>query len=354
VEIESELTQAAAHLDNFSWSWRNQAIKMGVCLTGKMNDGPMIEVRDLTKRYAGRVAVDGISFSVARGEIVGLLGPNGAGKSTTLRILSCFLPATSGSARIAGFDVFTQHEEVRRRIGYMPENNPLHKDMRVRDYLKFRARLKGLGYKASRERVDFVMQQVGLADVGRRVIGHLSKGYQQRVGLADALVHDPELVILDEPTLGLDPNQIRAVRQLIKDLAPRHTVLLSSHILPEVEMTCGRVLILDRGRVLAADTPENLQKIFEASRPVVAEIAASAEELRNCWEAMAEVTHFDIAPAGGEYQRCTFTARAGVDLRPKIYETVRQRGWRLRELTRDRYTLEDVFVRLTRPEKDEQ
>ena len=174
---------------------------------------PMIEVSNLTKRYAGRTAVDDISFTVARGEIVGLLGPNGAGKSTTMRVLSGFMPATSGTVRVAGFDVFHDSDEVRRRIGYMPENNPLYPEMRVREYLKFRARLKGLGWRKSRERVTTVMEQCGLTDVGRRIIGQLSKGYKQRVGLADALVHEPELIILDEPTIGLDPHQIRSVRR---------------------------------------------------------------------------------------------------------------------------------------------
>src|SRR5580700_1528530 len=209
-----------------------------------MNNGLMIEVSNLTKRYAGHTAVSDISFTVGRGEIVGLLGPNGAGKSTTMRILACFLPATSGTVRVAGLDVFRQSEEVRRRIGYMPENNPLHADMRVREYLKFRARLKGLSRQRSRERIDIVTEQCGLTGVDRRIIGQLSKGYRQRVGLADALVHEPELIILDEPTIGLDPSQIRSVRQLIKDLGRRHTVLISSHILPEVEMTCNRVMIM--------------------------------------------------------------------------------------------------------------
>src|SRR5215470_16236669 len=199
-----------------------------------MNEGLMIEVANLTKRYAGHTAVSDISFNVARGEVVGLLGPNGAGKSTTMRVLSCYLPATSGTVRVAGLDVFHHSEEVRRRIGYMPENNPLYYDMRVREYLKFRARLKGLGIKRSRQRVDTVMEQCALTDVSRRIIGHLSKGYRQRVGLADALVHEPELIILDEPTIGLDPHQIRSVRQLIKDLSRNHTVLISTHILSEV------------------------------------------------------------------------------------------------------------------------
>jgi ABC-2 type transport system ATP-binding protein len=242
-----------------------------------MNDNAMIAVTDLTKRYAGRTAVAGISFTVARGEIVGLLGPNGAGKSTTMRILSCFLPATSGTVRVAGFDVFHQSEEVRRRIGYMPENNPLYPEMRVREYLKFRARLKGLDWRRSRERVTTVMEQCGLTEVGRRIIGQLSKGYKQRVGLADALVHEPELIILDEPTIGLDPHQIRAVRQLIKSLAQKHTVLISTHILPEAEMTCNRMLIMYDGKILAADTPDNLQRLMAGSSQIIAEIAAPAE-----------------------------------------------------------------------------
>jgi ABC-2 type transport system ATP-binding protein len=319
-----------------------------------MTAGPMIEVQNLTKRYAGRLAVDRLNFTVQRGEVVGLLGPNGAGKSTTMRILACFLPASEGTARVAGLDVYTQADEVRRRIGYMPEHNPLHHDMRVRDYLKFRARLKGLSRAASRERVDVVMQQCGLTEVHKRIIGHLSKGYQQRVGLADALVHEPELLILDEPTIGLDPNQIRTVRQLIKDLAARHTVLLSSHILPEVEMTCGRVLILANGRILAADTPANLQKRLGESGLVVAEIAAPETELKACFDSHPEILRYDLSPAEGKYWRCTFSAPPGVDLRPALFDLVRQHQWALRELTRDRLSLEDIFVRLTRPDREEE
>jgi gliding motility-associated transport system ATP-binding protein len=314
----------------------------------------MIEVSNLTKRYAGNTAVADLSFTVNRGEIVGLLGPNGAGKSTTMRILSCFIPATSGTARVAGLDVFTQADEVRRRIGYMPENNPLHFDMRVREYLKFRARLKGLGRSRSRQRVDAVVAQCGLVDVSKRIIGQLSKGYRQRVGLADALVHEPELIILDEPTIGLDPSQIRVVRQLIKELGHRHTVLLSSHILPEVEMTCNRVMIMREGRILAADTPENLEKSMGRSGHIIAEIAAPLEELRACWERMAEVAHYNIAPAEGQYHRCSLTAIGGEDLRPKIFAVVREHDWKLRELFRLRHSLEDVYIRLTRPESEEE
>src|SRR5271163_2598270 len=261
----------------------------------------MIEVANLTKRYGGRTAVSDISFNVARGEIVGLLGPNGAGKSTTMRVLSCFMPATSGTVRVAGFDVFHQSDEVRRRIGYMPENNPLHPDMRVREYLKFRARLKGLGWRRSRERVDTVMEQCSLTDVTKRIIGQLSKGYRQRVGLADALVHEPELIILDEPTIGLDPNQIRSVRQLIKSLAQKHTVLISTHILPEVEMMCSRMLIMLGGKILAADTPENLQKLMAGNSQIIAEIDAPAEELRDVWSQMPGIEQFDVSAGGDNF-----------------------------------------------------
>jgi ABC-2 type transport system ATP-binding protein len=318
-----------------------------------MTNGLMIEVENLTKRYTGRPAVTGVSFAVGRGEIVGLLGPNGAGKSTIMRILSAYMPATSGTVRVAGFDVFSEAGEVRQRIGYMPENNPLHREMRVREYLKFRAALKGLRRSQARERIDTVMQQCGLTDVTKRIIGQLSKGYQQRVGLADALVHEPELIILDEPTIGLDPNQIRSVRQLIKDLAEHHTVLISTHILPEVEMTCNRVLILHQGRILAADTPDNLQNIMAEGGQVVAEIAAPWEELRACWEATPEVEDYDMAPSEGDYIRCGLNARPGVDLRPQVFSLVCERGWRLRELSRSRHSLEDIFVRVTRPNQEE-
>ncbi len=314
----------------------------------------MIEVTNLTKRYAGHTAVAGISFTVARGEIVGLLGPNGAGKSTTMRILSCFMPATSGTVRVAGLDVFHQSLEVRRRIGFMPENNPLYPEMRVREYLKFRARIKGLGWKRSRERVSTVMEQCDLTDVGRRIIGQLSKGYKQRVGLADALVHEPELIILDEPTIGLDPQQIRSVRQLIKSLAGKHTVLISTHILPEAEMTCNRMLIMYGGKILAADTPENLQRLMAGSSQIIAEIAAPPEELRELWALTPGIEQFDVSASEGDFQRCALTPRDGFDLRPVIFELARERGWVLRELTRSRHSLEDIYVQVTKPNEEEE
>jgi len=319
-----------------------------------MSDEWRIEVDNLTKRYAGHTAIDGLTFNVRPGEIVGFLGKNGAGKSTTMRILSCFMAATSGSAKVAGHDIFTQADEVRRRIGYMPENNPLHTDMRVREYLKFRARLKGLSRARSRERVDVVTEQCSLQDVASKVIGTLSKGYRQRVGLADALVHEPDLIILDEPTIGLDPHQIRSVRQLIQSLGKKHTVLISTHILPEVDMLCDRVVIIRDGRLIASDTPENLRKLVGQDSQVVAEIAASEAELRQCWEQLPEVEYFDIAPAEGVFLRCSLTGREGADLRQVVFDTVTARGWKLRELTRNRHSLEDIFVRITRTDKEEE
>jgi len=319
-----------------------------------MSDNWMIEVANLTKRYAGHTAVSNISFSVARGEIVGLLGPNGAGKSTTMRILACAQPGTSGTVHVAGLDVFLESREVRRRIGYMPENNPLHPEMRVLEYLKFRAQLKGLGRARTRDRLDVVTEQCGLKEVGRRIIGQLSKGYRQRVGLADALLHEPELIILDEPTIGLDPRQIRSVRQLIKSLATRHTVLLSTHILPEAEMTCSRMLIMYEGKILAADTPENLQRLMSGNGQVVAEIAAPAAELQECCAQIPEIEQFELSPVEGEYVRCAVTPREGVDLRPQLFALARERGWYLRELTRSRHSLEDIYVQVTGPEEEEE
>ena len=314
----------------------------------------MIEVRDLTKRYPGRTAVDGLTFSVARGEIVGFLGPNGAGKSTTMRILASYLPATSGTARVAGFDVFHQPDEVRRRIGYMPEHNPLHLDMRVREYLKFRARLKGLGWRRSRERVGTVIDQCSLRDVEHRIIGQLSKGYRQRVGLADALVHEPDLIILDEPTIGLDPHQIRAVRALIKNLAENHTVLLSTHILSEVEMVCTRVLILNQGRIIASDTAHNLERHLALDGQVIAEIAAPEADLREAFRDLPDLERLEIDPVEGDFMRVALTPKKGCDFRPIVFEQVRTRGWTLRELTRDRHSLEDIFVHLTKGRKEDQ
>ena len=313
---------------------------------------PMIEVQNLTKFYGSQAAIQDLSFTVQRGEIVGFIGPNGAGKSTTMRILAGFLSATEGTVRVAGHDVSAESEEVRRRVGFMPENNPLHEDMRVREYLKFRARLKGLNREESRDRVGDVMEQLSLTDVQHRMIGALSKGYRQRVGLADALVHEPELLILDEPTIGLDPHQIRTVRQHIKELGRDHTVLISSHILPEVEVTCTQLLIFQEGNILAADTPRGLEQRLGGRQRITVELNAPMEALNKAWEEMAEIEHHRILPAEGNFYRSALTPRDGEDLRPRISALAHARGWPLRELTRERHTLEDIFVHITRVEED--
>ena len=320
---------------------------------GEPNDvPPMVEVNGLTKYYGSRAAIRDLSFTVPRGEIAGLIGPNGAGKSTTMRILAGYLSATEGTARAAGHDVATEGEAVRRRIGFMPEQNPLHTDLRVREYLKFRARLKGLDRRASRERVGEMLTQFDLNDVQDQMIGTLSKGYRQRVGLADALVHEPDLLILDEPTIGLDPHQIRTVRQFIKDLAEHHTVLISSHILAEMEATCTRLMIFREGKIIANDTPEKLEQEMGGQYRVTVELGATAPALVEAWEEMGAIAQHRVQPAGGEFQRCVLTPRDGEDLRPRISALARARGWPLRELTRERHTLEDIYVHFTRAEED--
>src|SRR6266436_353510 len=238
----------------------------------------MIKVENLTKRYAGHTAIRDLNFEVGQGEIMGFLGPNGAGKTTTMRILAGFMPATSGRASIAGFDVFEQSLQARSRLGYMPENVPLYNDMRVTEYLDYRAALKAVPHRRVAERVGDVRELCGLKEVEKKVIGTLSKGYRQRVGLADALLHEPDLLILDEPTIGLDPNQIRQVRELIKNLGKQHTILLSTHILTEVEMTCSRVIIINRGRIEACDTPENLLGRIRTAGGVVVEARVGSDD----------------------------------------------------------------------------
>ena len=308
----------------------------------------MIEVHQLTKRFARHEAVRGISFSVNKGEIVGFLGPNGAGKTTTLRMLTGYLPPTSGSASIAGFDIFRQSIEARRKIGYMPENVPLYEDMRVKDYLKFRAQLKGLAGSESRRRVGTVIDTCGLEGVRRKMIKTLSKGYRQRVGLADALVHDPELLILDEPTNGLDPNQIRQIRELIKQLADTHTVLVSTHILSEVEMTCGRVIIIDGGKIKAADTPANLISEMRAAGRVQVELQTDPEVASGAISRLDRVKKVSSETMDGGWTRFTVWVDSGTDARERIHNLSAQYGWPCRSLFRHEATLEDVFVELTR------
>ncbi len=310
----------------------------------------MIKVENLTKRYAGHTAIKDLSFEVEKGEIVGFLGPNGAGKTTTMRILASFLPPTAGRASIAGFDVFEQSLQARAHLGYMAENVPLYNDMRVTEYLDYRAALKGVPHRRVGERVGDVKELCGLKEVERKLIATLSKGYRQRVGLADALLHEPDLLILDEPTIGLDPNQIRQVRDLIKNLGKQHTILLSTHILPEVEMTCSRVIIVHRGRIEASDTPENLLSQIRQAGGVLVEAKVGddngAEELKKI-SGVRDVT----SESEGDWKIFSLRVESGVDVRTEIFQLATARHWTVRELSQRRATLEDVFVEITHPDE---
>ena len=303
----------------------------------------MIHVSNLTKYYGDYPAVRNVSFDVARGQIVGFLGPNGAGKSTTMRILAGYQTATSGQATIDGFDVFWQPVEVRRRIGYMAENCPLYHDMRVSEYLVYRAGIKGLHGRQRRQRLDYVLKRCWLTDVRRQLIGTLSKGYRQRVGLADTLLADPSVLILDEPTAGLDPTQIREARNLIHELGQEHTIILSTHILPEVEMTCNHVIIIHRGRVAASGSLRDLEQQAKRRAGIVAETTGPVEPgpLRQLHGA-AEVDIESID--GGTRVRITTDQPEAVS--GKLYALAVARGWHLRSLQPQRHTLEDLFVRI--------
>lgn len=306
----------------------------------------MISVANLTKRYGRLTAVDNVSFDVGRGEVVGFLGPNGAGKTTTMRILSCFLAPTGGKVTIAGLDILADSIEVRRRVGYLPENVPLYEDMRVGEYLAYRGRLKGLGGARLRERVDDSVVQCDLNDVFGSTIGTLSKGYRQRVGLADSLLHEPDVLILDEPTMGLDPNQIRRTRNLIRSLGRRYTVLLSSHILHEVESVCERVLIINRGRIVASDTTENLVALIKGHVVTVAEISGPHEELVRRIQAIPGVARVREELEAG-WTRLRIESIRGRDVRTDLFHLASLNGWILRELREERRNLEDVFVAVT-------
>jgi len=312
---------------------------------------PMIDVQHLTKRYGQHVALDGVSFSVNAGEVVGFLGPNGAGKSTTMRILTTFMAATSGTARVGGDCVFEQPDRVRERIGYMPENNPLPLDLRVADYLGFRAELKRLAKRETTGRVSEVMEQCGIEDVAKRFIGQLSRGYRQRVGMADALLAKPELIVLDEPTSGLDPNQVRSVRRLIRELAGEHTVLISSHILSEIEMTCDRVVILHEGRLLASGALNDL--MAKANASVIAEVQAPLPEVQQ-WAAELALGQAEVAGQPDGYVRCQFAGAIDGSARERVFAAANERGWPLRELSRRAPSLEDLFVSLTQEREEPQ
>jgi ABC-2 type transport system ATP-binding protein len=314
----------------------------------------MIEVDKLTKRYGPVTAIRDVSFSVAPGEIVGFLGPNGAGKSTTMRILACFLPASAGTARVAGFDVFRESMEVRQRIGYLPENVPLYNDMRVAPYLDFVAELKGVPRSARRRRVGEVMERCLIDDVQTRLIRNLSKGYRQRVGLAQALVSDPHVLILDEPTIGLDPAQIAEIRALIKSLAGEHTVILSTHILPEVAMVCSGVVIINRGSIVAQGPIDRLVEQFFPTSRVEVEIAGAPAAVRDGIRAIPGVVRVEEAgDARDGSGRFVVESARDRDVRGEIFQMAAQQKWALRELRQVGMTLEEVFIRIVAGEERE-
>jgi ABC-2 type transport system ATP-binding protein len=304
----------------------------------------MIQVESLTKRYGAVSAVDRLNFSIGRGEIVGFLGPNGAGKTTTIRILTTYLTPTTGRARLGGHDVLDDPLGVRRVVGYLPENVPLYPEMRVREFLDYRSRLKDVPRSKRRASIDRVVERCRLADVENRIVGQLSKGYRQRVGLADAMVHDPDILVLDEPTVGLDPIQIREVRSLIKELGDRHTILLSTHIMPEVEAVCGRVLVIARGRIAIDDQLDKVR--VEASIEV--EVNGPVDAVRKALETTPGVARVASRPSSDGVGRFDVSARHGSDPREAIAQRVVSNGWGLRRLEIRRSTLEDRFVQAVR------
>lgn len=309
----------------------------------------MIEVRNLSKFYGSHHAVDNISFHVAEGEIVGFLGPNGAGKTTTLRILTCFHPATRGTAAIAGHDVLTESMKVRRQVGYLPESVPLYLEMRAREYLNFRGKLRGLNKADRKTAIARVTQRCWLGEVIDRPLSQLSKGFRQRVGLADALLHNPKVLILDEPTVGLDPAQIRETRSLIRELAQEHTVMLSSHILPEVEATCRRIIIIHRGKIVASGSPEELRQRVTGESKLIAELRGPQNDVAAGIRKLNGVHDVQTEASNGWTRVWVATKN---DLREDIYRLSTEKGWTVRELRRDVASLEDFFVKIVAGARD--
>lgn len=312
----------------------------------------MITVKELTKKYARSTAVDHISFEVEKGQVVGFLGPNGAGKTTTMRILTCFLPPTEGSASVAGFDVLEQPLEVKKRIGYLPENPPIYPEMDTAEYLSFVGKLKGLSGNDLEKRIDYVSERCQIGDVKKKLLGKLSKGYRQRVGLAQAIIHNPEVLILDEPTAGLDPKQINETRELIRSLAGEHTIVLSTHILPEVEQTCEKVIIINKGKLIATDSVENLQTRARAGESVLVEVASRNGNL-NCPEVIDRLQK--IAGVSRVVSRETRDNSAVIEVEAQQNRAVRgdlaraivEAGWDLNELRPAAMSLEEIFLQLT-------
>jgi ABC-2 type transport system ATP-binding protein len=310
----------------------------------------VIEVQHLTKRYGRVTAVHDVSFTVNRGEILGFLGPNGAGKTTTMRILTGFMPATEGKAVVAGFDVFDQPIEAKRRTGYLPETPPLYPDMTVAEYLGFVARIKGVPSAERRQRVTKVMERTRVDDMAGRLCGKLSKGYKQRVGLAQALIHNPDVLILDEPTAGLDPKQIIETRELIKELAGDHTIILSTHILPEVAQTCQRVVIINKGHVVAVDTPDNLTAKLRGSETMYVQVEAPGVDASATLGRLPGVTGIAEADRHAGFVGYSVESEPGRDIRRELARAVVTNGWGLLEMRPMRLSLEDVFLTLTTEE----
>jgi ABC-2 type transport system ATP-binding protein len=308
----------------------------------------VIAVNELTKAYGPTLAVDHISFEVDKGQIVGFLGPNGAGKSTTLKILTCYIPPTSGGATINGHDIFHDSIAVRESLGYLPENCPLYTEMKVDEYLDFRGQLRKMDRASRKKRIDYVTDRCWLNPVRKRLISHLSKGYRQRVGLADALLHDPAVLILDEPTVGLDPTQIRETRKLIKDLGGDHTIMLSTHILPEVEMVCDRAIFISSGRIVAQGTLEELRNTRRASARVLVECRGPGRDVEAALARVSGVHHVELTNGQSDnYVTAALKAKEGYDVREEAARTVISNGWPLREVRLEHATLEEFFVQVT-------
>ncbi len=312
----------------------------------------MIEVQNLTKRYGPFTAVDDVSFRVERGEILGFLGPNGAGKTTTMRVLTGYMPATEGKAVVAGYDVFAQPIDAKRRTGYLPETPPLYPDMTVRDYLTFVARIKAgpLSRTERDARVQQVMKTTRIDDMANRACGKLSKGYKQRVGLAQALIHEPEVLILDEPTAGLDPKQIMETRDLIRSLGGNHTIVLSTHILPEVAQTCQRVVIINKGKVVAVDTPENLTHQLKGSASLYVQVEGTADAI-DALQAIAGVRRATVSDRHQSYTGYEIESEPNHDVRRDVARALVDGGWGLVELRPTRMSLEEIFLQLTTNEQ---
>jgi len=311
----------------------------------------VIEVQHLSKKYGPFTAVDDVSFRAESGEILGFLGPNGAGKTTTMRIITGYMPATQGKASVAGFDVFDKPLEAKRRTGYLPETPPLYPDMTVRDYLRFVAKIKGVRANVN-DRVDAVMKKTWVADMANRHCGKLSKGYKQRVGLAQALIHEPEVLVLDEPTAGLDPKQIIETRQLIRELAGTHTIVLSTHILPEVAQTCQKVVIISKGKVVATDTPQALTERLRGAVTMFIQAQGPAVDVQRALLSIAGVTRVNIAETRGEIATFDVDTEKGADVRRELANEIVRGGWGLLELRPMRMSLEDIFLSLTTEETD--